>query len=120
MNERFLIKARSIESEDEWVTGYYYEAHGRHFIGVYSDDIDYEYEIDSETLCQCTTFKDRNHKMIFEGDIVMQHGDEWYVEWLHGKFVYRPLNSDEDAWLLLENTHDFLEVIGNIHDNPKI
>lgn len=81
------------------------------------------YEIDAETLGQFTGLTDKNGKKIFEGDILRYDcydiGDEeWYVNTRQVEYTISKL------WVLDYEMHCSLsknfEVIGNIHDNPKL
>lgn len=87
---------------------------------------DYEFII-PETIGQYTGLKDKNGKMIFEGDVVCGINGSFNgcpCEW--GPF---PIEYDESEakfrvplWGTHENndrTHWF-EIIGNIHDNPEL
>ena len=88
------------------------------------------YDVDRDTICQCTGLKDKNGKLMWENDVVVckeyvggNHVDycieKGYVEMLYGAFglhrkngYYRPFKD----WL--ENYE--YEVIGNIFDNPEL
>lgn len=80
-----------------------------------------------ETVGQYTGLKDKTGKKIFEGDILSGHLDElfpedesrypvvWHDYGWHIKCGNKSFDTLEQWWVA-----KFLEVIGNIHDNPEL
>ena len=122
MNDRYLFRGKRLDN-GEWVQGHY----------VYEDDkngICYNphdgikivrwIEIDPATLGQCTGLKDKNGRLIFEGDVVKwvnSHDDEQIdiVKWLSGGLCLR--NSSN---IVGNYVYSDFEIIGNVHDNPEL
>ena len=84
MQDRYLFRGKRIDN-GEWVHGYLFDdgfENGRVFIGgiviekyngTACDDWNVTginfYEIDPNTICQCTGLKDKNGRVIWENDI---------------------------------------------------
>lgn len=89
--------------------------------------------IDIKTLSQCTGLKDKNGKLIYEGDILFEDwkneaypkGKYWIVKWDNNNagFYIEMINPSKfenfKVWRLARHDLDY-EVIGNIYENPEL
>lgn len=101
MSDRYLFKAKRVDN-GKWVQGYYYQIWEKGYIlwGM-TNDVPNMIEVDVSTLCQCTGLKDKNDKLIWEGDIILFQRD------------------NDDLWKYVQNGNR-VEVIGNIFNNPEL
>ena len=85
------------------------------------------FDVDPDTVGECTGLTDRNGKLIFEGDIVsftrydaLGWRRDRVGQVLHhqdtASFYVLATTGDGWGWMQIES----IEVIGNIHDNPEL
>ena len=126
MNERYLFKGKR-KDNGEWVYGgiYYQKAdevkeEAVYIIGGSLNDVGAAYEVILETVGQCTGLKDKNGKLIFEGDICKHRSN------CSDKLVISVVTYTDGHFLALVNEHsgfelsEKLEIIGNCHDTPEL
>lgn len=141
MNNKPLFRGKR-KDNGEWIEGFLYITHsGEYEISSYDEELDTERItciVIPETVGQCTGLKDKNGKLIFEGDVVKlvdaTNGIEWngyivfgnpYGEYNWGWNIMRisgdsNVNTNILLWVEMEEIGVFCEVIGNIHDNPEL
>jgi uncharacterized phage protein (TIGR01671 family) len=116
-----LFRGKQV-NDGMWIQGYLFQCWGRAYIlwGM-TNNVPTMHEVIPETVGQRTGLKDRNGKMIFEGDIVKATYDcgpagetECIVEVAFGSF-----GTNLQDWIFKEDGY-LPEIIGNIHDNPEL
>lgn len=150
MNDRFKFRCFSkktkkmyevdslhLDSENEWVWVHYYNP-------IYDKDLKIQIEQPNAIILQCTGLKDKNGKLIYEGDIVKcgkwdlaardSFRDDEYIEQVgvinycnnRCRFVVNrttivspiEISLPETCLGILGDCH--IEVIGNIYENPEL
>ena len=120
----------------EWITGSLVTLNGKinHMNTYIMDDcasvgmndsgytLGYFKEVDPRTVGQYTGLTDKNGQKIFEGDIVTGYFDG---EKITGTIVYGSnaqyyIERNGLFGIYLDNSHDWLDVIGNRWDNPEL
>ena len=131
MKDRYLYRAKRTDN-GEWVKGYYtYYPNGftsedkmEHAIRDTFTSVDSHklYFVDPSTICQCTGLKDKNGKLIWENDIVAGWFDDKRITGyiMYGSNAIFFINRNGLYGIHLDNSQDWLEVIGNIFDNPEL
>lgn len=93
--------------------------------GFYCED-----KVDPETVCECTGLKDKNGKLIFEGDIV-RHGysnkngdffENGSVAFVENDGAWEIVGVEIHTKRLTRITivERSIEIIGNVFDNPEL
>lgn len=154
MEDRYLFKAKRIDN-GEWVQGALLDGESHCLIGQeikFSPYIEHEckivgYEVDRNTICQCTGLKDKNGKLIWENDIVRfkhekfdfddglepfertclpnkkEYKRNYVVEFCNTPTHYGLRFRNGSIWFMVHKMtvvmHD-TEVIGNIFDNKEL
>ena len=134
MEDRYLFKAKRLDN-GEWAKGSLITCEdGTCKIATrYLDDsaniaiLICVYDVDRDTICQCTGLKDKNGKLIWENDIMVAHLDEDYPEdetyirilWCGNGFCSIE-NGSEDITPIDKFVRDYFEVCGNIFDNAEL
>ncbi len=85
------------------------------------------YDVDRDTICQCTAMPDKNKKLIWENDIVKdKHGNFYKVFWQNNYYQFSWICVKSDIfsigtkWDLWSFKSFEIEVIGNIFDNKEL
>lgn len=134
MNDRFKFKFYHHETEKIYeVKAICFE--GRPTVTLQYNPV-FKVPLDSGVLMQCTGLKDKNGKLIFEGDIVevtnlkskyvLNTPVVWekdicaFMVWgnkakTYGNYIGALMEEDEDGMVPYA-----VEVIGNIHNNPEL
>lgn len=81
-----------------------------------------KFVVDPETVGQFSTLKDKNGREIFAGDILAVRGVEEKLEvrLVRGVFAFLWNGNLDDEFPTGSPTHEWAEVVGNIHDNPEL
>ena len=134
MEDRYLFKAKRLDN-GEWVQGALFNGESHCIIGQeikFSPYTEHEckivgYEVDRDTICQCTGLKDKNGKLIWENDIVRdEQGNFYKAFWQNKYYQFSWVCVKTDVFLIgtkwdLWRIKSFeIEVIGNKFDNPEL
>lgn len=128
-NDRCICRGKA-QISGEWVYGAYI-----YFDNVIITESGSEITVDPETVGWSTGLKDKNGKLIFEGDIIkamcsIDNGIESYSEEITSGIKY---NDELSSVTITDNIKQpfqyyfnflyqasVIEITGNIHDNPEL
>lgn len=116
-----LFRGKRIDN-GEWIYGDLIQD-GKGYVGMWEQTpLSHNYKIDPSTVGQYTGLTDKNGKKIFEGDIVTGFfNHEKIVGYIfYGSDASFFIQRDGLLGIGLNNASDWLEVIGNIHDNSEL
>ena len=118
MEDKYLFKAKRVD-DGEWVTGSLITCEdgtckiATSCLEGKADEpiLVCAYDVDRDTICQCTGLKDKNGKLIWKNDIANCMDAECcgYISWNE---------SFEEEHIY--DYQDCMEVIGNIFDNKEL
>ncbi len=95
----------------EWVTA-------KGFNIITQQDIHIQIESKDGILMQCTGLKDKNGKLIYEGDIVKDDHEALHqVKWCYNCFLLKPCFQNGYTIGIVD---DEIEIIGNIYENQEL
>lgn len=137
MENRFLSRGKR-KDNGEWAEGYLIvdeKDYSKYFIGFViganedgtPHDLDVV-QVDPSTICQCTSLKDKNGKLIWENDIcgrkeeypeiVKYNNGDWTLDYSYSKGKESGYCYCNLGFYALERK--YVEIIGNIFDNPEL
>lgn len=135
MEDRYLFCAKRMDN-GEWVEGFLFQlcydsifcwCIGNEPLSPndYSELCGFNREwfyIDESTICQCTGLMDKNGKLIWENNVVTGWFDDkritGYIKYGSNGIFY--IERNRLYGIHLDNSQDWLEVIGNIFDNQEL
>lgn len=130
MNNRYTFRGRRYDNGEwieGWITSQFKKTHDGELLTRIKSTVfgGGEHLVNTETVGQCTGLKDKNEKLIFEGDIVkdVQSGICYLIKWFPESTCYSLANKNGEMNFGCDELEMFLDdlaVIGNIHDNPEL
>lgn len=134
MEDRYLFKAKRFDN-GEWVTGSLITCEdgtckiATSCLEGKADEpiLVCAYDVDRDTICQCTGLRDNSGKLIWENDIVRdKEGNCYKAFWQNNYYQFSWICVKSDIfqigtkWDLYIWRSFEIAVIGNIFDNPEL
>lgn len=128
MENRYLYRAKRLDN-DKWVEGavLFHDNVVTIFNQHPADGSLQGFEVDINTVCQCTGLKDKTAKLIWENDIVKDDNGNFYkaywqenyyqFSWICVKSEKLPIGAKWSLWNIKSYE---IEVISNSFDNPEL
>ncbi len=112
----------------EWALGCLIRDSSKAMIVVLDDKRMSGTAVDPSTLGECTGLRDKNKKLIFEGDIIEYENSDWvstYIVAWDNEYARFAISTDWFGETKIIGDFEFYSpnkctIIGNIHDNPGL
>lgn len=138
MEDRYLFKAKRLDTHD-WILGFFsMHKTGKYFIRPIGGSASSSEEVEKNTICQCTGLKDKNGKLIWENDIIHKPFYTDYDAYANSEAYNGRIQYEDGGWsveitksdgsvcvspiiemIAYSKDIENFEVIGNIFDNKE-
>lgn len=126
MNERYLFRGKR-KDNGKWEIGLLARYNEKYPCANIVDETELLIPVDTKTVGQCTGLKDKNGKLIFEGDIVIdkysreRFGFVGVVIYNTELTQFKIFNKYQPQYVVnLGSLRDSIRILGNIHDTPNL